>query len=233
MPSSVASCSLLVCLAAAGARAEEEPRWETALTGPITIKNRAFPGSQVREILAEGEIAAPVYDIEQTLMRVARFKHFMPYLKDCREISEPLPDRSVYVYTLIDLPVVGKRDYVVRTWLKESATPEGGTFRNEWKAFPDHLPKRNGISRVRLNEGGWVVTPVGDGAKSHAVYRFVVDPGGWVPTFAVNMANQQGVAETFKAVEKEAQRRRDERLAAAPASATAAPAPPPEPVGQR
>lgn len=211
--SRVAALLPLVCLLAAGARAEDEAKWETVLTGPITIKNRKFPGSQVREILAEGEIAAPVYDVEQTLMVVARFKHFMPYLKDCREISELQPDNSVYVYTLIDLPVVGKRDYVVRTWLRESSTPQGGTFRNEWKAFPDHLPRRNGISRVALNEGGWVVTPKGDGAKSHAVYRFVVDPGGWVPAFAVNMANQQGVAETFKAVEKEAQRRRDERLA--------------------
>lgn len=223
----LAALAPLVCLVAAGARADDEPKWETVLKGPITIKNRKFPGSEVREILAEGAIAAPVYDIEQTLMRVERFKHFMPYLKDCREISELQPDRSVYVYTLIDLPVVGRRDYVVRTWLKESATPDGGTFRNEWKAFPDHLPRRNGIARVALNEGGWTVTPSADGATSHAVYRFVVDPGGWVPAFAVNMANQQGVAETFKSVEKEAQRRRDERLAAARQAAAGAPAPAP------
>lgn len=217
--SRAAALVTLSCLLAAGARAEEPGAWETVLTGPITIKNRKFPGSQVREILAEGDLAAPVYDIEQTLMVVSRFKHFMPYLKDCREISERQPDDSVYVYTLIDLPVVGRRDYVVRTWLKETSTPEGGTFRNEWKAFPDHLPRRNGISRVELNEGGWVVTP-GENGKSHAVYRFVVDPGGWVPAFAVNMANQQGVAETFKAVEKEARRRRDERMAKAQGPAT-------------
>lgn len=214
------------------ASAADEGKWETVVTGPITVKNRAIPNSSVKEIWAEGEIAAPVQDIQEACMRVERFRYFMPYLKDSREISAKLPDNSVYVYTLIDLPVVGKRDYVVRTWLRESVAADGtGTFRNEWKAFPDYLPRRSGISRVELNEGGWKVTPTGDGSKSWAVYKFTVDPGGWVPAFAANMGNERGVADTFKAVEAEALRRKEARLAEAAkkkdASATPAPAPGP------
>ncbi|MEW6435426.1 MAG: hypothetical protein AB1730_28350 [Myxococcota bacterium] len=188
--------------------------WETVLEGPITIKNRAVPNSAVKEIWAEGDMAAPVQDIQDTLMKPELFRSFMPYLKDSREISKKLEDGSVYVYTLIDLPVVGKRDYIVRVWLREGVKPDGtGTFRNEWKAEPDYLPLRSNITRVRLNTGGWTITPVGDGSKSHVVYQFAVDPGGWVPSFAVNMGNEKGVGDTFRAVEKEAQRRRDERLA--------------------
>jgi hypothetical protein len=189
--------------------------WETIVEGPIVIKNRAVPGTSVKEIWAEGDMNAPVADIQDTLMHPERFRSFMPYLKDSREISKKLEDGSVYVYTLIDLPVVGKRDYVVRVWLRESVKPDGsGSFRNEWKAEPDYLPQRSNITRVRLNTGGWTVTPKGDGT-SHVVYQFTIDPGGWVPSFAVNLGNEKGVGETFRAVEKEAMRRKEERLARA------------------
>lgn len=190
--------------------------WETILEGPITIKNRSVPGTSVKEIWAEGDMNAPVADLQDTLMHPERFRSFMPYLKDSREISKKQDDGSVYVYTLIDLPVVGKRDYVVKVWLHESVKPDGtGTFRNEWKAEPDYLPARSNITRVRLNTGGWTITPKGDGSTSHAVYKFAIDPGGWVPSFAVNMGNEKGVGETFKAVEKEALKRKEERLAKA------------------
>ncbi len=215
----------VLVLLAAPARAAE-PQWETVATGAITIKNRDVPGKPVREVWAEGEIAAPVQDIQDTLMDVSRFRHFMPYVKDAREISEKFPDGSVYVYTLTDFPIVGKRDYVSRTWLLESVKADGtGTFRNRWQAFPDHLPRRREIIRLTLNEGSWVVTPVGDGSKSFAVYRFMVDPGGWIPSFAANMGSNRGVQETFDAVQKEAQRRRDERAGAAKKAQAQAPAP--------
>ena len=136
----------------------------------------------------------------------------MPYLKDSRQIGALEPDGSRYVYTLIDLPVVGKRDYVVHVWVLKSVTGDG-TFENKWSAEPERLPLRSGIPRIVKNDGGWVVTPIGDGSKSHVVYKFAVDPGGWIPGFAANMGNEKGVAETFKVVEKEAQRLRDERVA--------------------
>lgn len=207
---------IAVVLGALGTRADDG-EWTVVIKGPpITVKNRSIPKSPIKEILAEGEINAPVQDIQEACMRVERFRSFMPFLKDSHEISEHFDDGSVYVYTLIDLPVVGKRDYVVRTWLRESVAADGsGTFRNEWKAFPDHLPRRNGIARIEKNEGGWTVTPLGDGSKSSAIYRFAVDPGGWIPGFAANIGNEKGVADTYRAVEKEAQRLRDERLAKA------------------
>lgn len=201
-----------------------EAEWETVLSGPITVKNRAREGTSIKEVWAEGDIDAPVQDIQQTLMTPGRFKHFMPNLKDSREIGTKEADGSVYVYTELDLPVVTSRDYVVRVWLDEGVKPDGtGNFRNHWTAVPNKIPERRSLVRVQVDDGSWVVTPKGDGSKSHAVYKFAVDPGGWVPSFAANMGNSQAVPETFKAVEKESQRRKAERLKAA-GTAPAAPA---------
>jgi hypothetical protein len=211
-------CALVVAaLAAAPARAQEvRSEWKTVVTGPITVKNRAIVGTDIREIWAEGEIAAPPLEVQEALMNVARLRYFMPYMKDARVIGEPLEDGSRYVYTLIDLPVVGKRDYVVRLELKQSLAADGtGTFRNEWHAHPKLLPLRSGIPRVERNDGSWEVTPLGDGSRSWAVYKFLADPGGWVPAFATNLGNERGVKETYDAVAREASRLAVERRKAA------------------
>ncbi len=191
----------LPCLAA-------DDGWEVVVKGPITVKNRAVTDSSIKEVWAEGEIAAPAPEVQDALMEVGKLRSYMPYMKDARELGERLADGSIYVYTLIDLPVVGKRDYITRLWLRESLAPDGtGTFRNEWHAFPDFTPRRQGITRVEHNDGSWVITPLPGGAKCWAVYRFTVDPGGWIPAFAANMGNERGVRETFEAVAKEGQRR--------------------------
>ncbi len=191
--------------------------WQTVVKGPpITVKNRALEGTEIKELWAEGEIAAPALDVQDALMDVSRLRSFMPYMKDAREIGDRLPDGSVFVYTLIDLPVLGKRDYIVRLELKESLAADGtGAFRNEWHAHPDHTPRRRDIVRITRDDGSWVITSRGDGSTCWAVYRFTVDPGGWVPAFAANLGNERGVRETYEAVAKEALRRRDARLAAA------------------
>lgn len=205
---------LLLWFAVQGEVRAEPPGWATVMTGPITIKNRSIANSAIKEVWAEGDLNAAPQDLQVALLTLERFRYFMPYLKDSRQVGPWLPDGSRYVYTLIDLPLVGKRDYVVHVWVLKSVAADGsGTFENRWSAEPDHLPRRADITRIVKNDGGWVVTPIGDGSKSHVVYKFAVDPGGWVPSFAANMGNEKGVAETFRVVEKEAQRLRDARLA--------------------
>lgn len=102
-----------VLLAAGLVFAEEaEAKWETIVKGSITVKNRARPESAVKEVWAQGEIAAPLQDIQATLVNPGNFKNFMPYLKGSWEIHKPEADGSVYVYTQLDFPMLTDRDYV-------------------------------------------------------------------------------------------------------------------------
>lgn len=209
-----------VLLAAGLVFAEEaEAKWETIVKGSITVKNRARPESAVKEVWAQGEIAAPLQDIQATLVNPGNFKNFMPYLKGSWEIHKPEADGSVYVYTQLDFPMLTDRDYVVRVWLDEGVTADGtGAFRQHWVAVPDKIPSRANLIRVRVNDGSWDIRPLGDGRRCWAIYKFAIDPGGWVPAWAANMGNEQGVTQTYKAIEKEAQRLAKERLAKAAAN---------------
>ena len=96
--------------------------------------------------------------------------------------------------------------------MPESTLAEDGTgvFAQRWRAQPDAIPERRGTVRLRLNEGSWRVEPRGEG-RSHAVYRFTVDPAGSIPGFLANMGQKDGVVDTFRAVEKRARQQAEEQ----------------------
>jgi hypothetical protein len=191
-----------------------EPAWETVATGAITVKARPRTGTEIFEIWAEADLAAPVKDIQDTLTTMDRFPKFLPYVRSAKEVSRE-GDGSVFTYTELGFPVISDRDYVVHVWLDEGVQADGtGVYRTHWAAAPDKLPERGSIVRVKVNEGSWEVTPK-DETKSHVVYKFAADPGGMLPTWAKNLGNRRGVSGTLEAIEKEAQRRQKERTAAA------------------
>ncbi|GEL70428.1 START domain-containing protein [Myxococcus virescens] len=188
-------------LAAGAARAEEA--WKTVAEKPYVVKVRARPGSEAKDVWAEGELAASAADVQAVLRDVDAYRHWMPYVKESR-ILKDLPDEGQLTYTKLDLPVVSSRDYICNVVLESRLAEDGsGVFAQRWQATPDTIPQRRGTVRIRLNEGSWRVEPRGEG-KSHAVYRFTVDPAGSIPGFLARMGQKDAVEDTFRAVEKRA-----------------------------
>jgi hypothetical protein len=205
----VASFSLGLILLSAAAQAEEP--WETLQTDPIVVKTRKRPSSDIKEVWAEGTIAAGPVDIQSTLTDISRYPQFMPYIAEARYVAETDPDGAQYVYSRLNLPILSSRDFVHKTYIDRDARKDpNGAFANHWFAVPDKLPHRHSIIRLQISEGSWLVTPLPDG-KSHVVYHVMVDPGGAIPAWAVNKSNADGVSQTFKNVEHESQRRATER----------------------
>lgn len=194
---------LVVGMCCAGAAAAEE--WETVLEEPYLVKTRDVPGSEVKEYRVEGKLRASVADLQAALSDASHFPKFMPHVKEARVLKTA--GAVDFVYVRVSPPVGGSRDYVSEVQLLESVNSDGeGRFRQKWRANPDYLPERSGIIRLRINEGSWDISPSGDG-MSAVVYRFRVDPGGWVPGFVRELANRQAIPDTLQAIEREAQRR--------------------------
>lgn len=211
----------VMLLSGSALAADEE--WVTVIDGPpIVVKNRSKEGSPIKEIWGEGDVTARVEDIQSALLDVDSFSKFMPNVRGAASLNKSEPDGSYYVYTQVDLPILSGRDYAVRIWNDEKVKPDGtGAFRQRWTAAPDKLPEVKGYVRLKVNDGSWTITPVGDGSKSHVVYKFSTDPAGNIPNWAKDMGNKKAVVDVIQAVEKEAQRRAAERAK----KATAAPAP--------
>jgi len=208
----------LLCsvLAVSTAALPEENPWETQRTEPTVIKTRARKGSEVKEVWAEQTLAAAVIDIQNAITDVKRFTVFMPYMTESKFVLGTEPDGARYTYARMDVPVLSPRDFIHKTYLDRDAEkdPEG-VFANHWFAVPAAMPEVNGVVRLKLSEGSWLVTPSEDGKTSHVVYKLCVDPGGAIPAFAANRANADGLTDTFRNIEREAQRRANARAAAA------------------
>jgi hypothetical protein len=204
----------LVLSPAARADQAGEAGWETLVQGPVSVKVRPKPGTPLKEYWVEGELNAPLADVQAALTDIQRFSEFMPHVREARVLGGAEPDGSTYVYTKLEFPIfVRARDYVVRVALEEGVKPDGtGAFRQRWVATPDRIPERRGVVRIRVLEGSWHIVSKGED-RVFVIHRFATDPGGRLPSFAVDMGNRSGCVDLFKSVEKAARRRYEQRLA--------------------
>lgn len=193
----------------------EEP-WTVVTSRPILLKTRARPGTRVREVWASAVFAAPGELVQEALLDGEHFPRFMPYVQEVRMLKVPTSDGSWFTYQRVAPPLVAPRDMVFRIWMDSSLEDEGSVrFHNHWEAVPGMVPSAPGAVRTTISSGSWDVKRLPDG-QCRATYRFLVDPGGNIPTWLADIGNRTGIPELFKALEKEAKRRAAEPRAPRP-----------------
>jgi hypothetical protein len=186
--------------------AKAEPDWKVVETQPFVVKVRKRPDRNIYEVWSEGVLQAPVKAIQDAVTDMDHLRDFMPYMTESRELAREA-DGAQLVYARLDLPVLSPRDFVHRSYMdRDSGADPEGIFQNHWYAEPNRAPRRPGVVRLEISEGSWLVKPLPDG-RSFVSYHFTADPGGWIPAFAVNRSNASSVIDTFRRVEREAQRR--------------------------
>ena len=185
------------------------------MASPSYSRGRA--GSSLKEFKSVGTIPAPSQAIENLLASVADYPRFMPYVTESRLISQS--GNITVSYHLLTVPFVSNRDYTVRVEHGTETTPAGTIFRDSWQAANEAGPaERHGIVRVKINEGSWLLEPVGPNA-TRATYRIYTDSGGTLPAFLANRASQTVIPKVFAAIRKQAQ---DPKYAAASGPAASA-----------
>jgi Polyketide cyclase / dehydrase and lipid transport len=168
---------------------------EVSENSNLTIYARHRPGSSLEELRAVGELNATALKVETVLGEVSKYPEFMPYTKESRLLA---PD-SQFCYMLLSPPIVGERDYTIRV-SRESRKGEDGnsTYYSHWEvANAEGPPPRPGVNRVKINEGSWLLEPVGD--RTRATYVLYTDGGG-IPAFLANIANKQSISQLFEAL---------------------------------
>jgi hypothetical protein len=206
-----ASLLWLVCAVAAragdGATISADTSWQKIDDKDgVTLYNRKRVGSSVKEFKGTGIIDATVAQVEKVLRDVPSYTSFMPYVTEARIISDSV-DETV-CYERLDPPMVSNRDYTVRVQHGSWRSATGLlTIRDTWQAANDAGPaERHGVVRVNVDEGCWLLEPVGPGgATTQATYQIYTDSGGALPVFVANKACQEAILKLFGAIRKQAQ----------------------------
>ena len=187
-------CTIFFSLLVTGLACGEQ--WNEVSNVPgLTVYVRHRSGSALEEVRAIGDLDAPVAKVESIVAEVPKYREFMPYTKESRALSS---DDLLY-YMLLDPPIVGQRDYTIRVHCESRKAEDGATaYYSCWGlANTEGPPSRPGVCRVKINEGSWLLEPVGN--RTRATYTLFTDGGG-LPAFLANIANKQGIGQLFEAL---------------------------------
>jgi hypothetical protein len=177
------------------------PGWTEAYhTGELIVFVKNV--DEGRRIVATAEVEARPEIVFDVLGNFEHYPDFMPYVKESRVLSRK-GNSEVITYARVAPPFVSERDYLLRVRMTPGTTSNGGgVFKIEWEAVPEMQPEVEGVVRIKLNEGSWLVAPLDGGTRTRLTYTLLTNPGGMIPDFVANMSNTIAIPELFRAVGK-------------------------------
>lgn len=212
-----AAGALLFALAL-GVRAEENAEWKQESSDKgVIIHSRVRAGSELREFKAVGAFEATPATVFAILDDSAAYPSFMPYTSECRVLKREKD--SVLAYQRLEVPLVSDRDFTLRSLNAKWLGPDGAIYRIRWAPANDEGPgEQDGVARVNVCEGGWLLEPNGAGG-TRATYSIFTDSGGTLPSFITNNGSRIAIRKVFEAIRR---RVKDPKIAAAAARGSGA-----------
>jgi hypothetical protein len=195
----IPALSLLLLLADA-----DDAGWELSTkTEGVSVYSRERKGTGVHEMKATALMDGPPQQIWGAIRDYPHYTQTMPYTEEAKIVSSEQDGKILYFYSVLNLPLVDRRDYLIRI-ADESDWQDGkGFLKCTWAVSPQGAPPaRKGIVRINVNEGYWLLEPREGGAKTFATYYVFTDPGGSLPKWIVNRANATAVPDVFKSIRK-------------------------------
>lgn len=101
------------------------------------------------------------------------------------KVLKKINDREMIYYAEIEAPwPVSNRDMVVRLKITQDENTKVMTI--DTVSEPTFIPDEEDLVRVPMSKAQWIVTPLGKN-KLKVEYTILIDPGGSVPAWMVNM----------------------------------------------
>ncbi|MHB8879785.1 MAG: SRPBCC family protein, partial [Myxococcaceae bacterium] len=122
--------------------------------------------------------------------------------EEAKVLSSEGGDKVIIFYSVINAPLVDRRDYCIRILDESNWADPKATLKVSWKASDKCIPEKEGLVRVKINDGYWTLAPRDNGTKTFATYYVFTDPGGSIPKWIANKANSTAVPNVFEAIRK-------------------------------
>ncbi|MCB0655722.1 MAG: hypothetical protein KDC57_06265 [Saprospiraceae bacterium] len=158
----------------------------------FTHKNQE---TSIKDIRITMTMHAAVPVVKEVLEDVEKYSDWVYKCEDPERL-QTVSSKEFYYYVRSDMPFpASDRDLIIHSFHR--IDPATGIYSSHSLASPDFLPEQNGVVRVRLFESYWTVTPNQDGTVQ-IDYRVRTDPGGYIPTWIVNLGISVGPVKTME-----------------------------------
>jgi ribosome-associated toxin RatA of RatAB toxin-antitoxin module len=174
-----------------GARALEAAKpdgWtEATRNADVIVFFKENEKAGARDILAYSEFDASPEAAYKVATDLENYPSFMPYVKESKIFKKNSPT-DIVAYQVMDVPLQPRRDYFLHAKFTKGTKANGGIYKSEWTCEPDTEPAKEGIVRMRLNEGFWSFAPLDGGKRTRATYSILTHPGGNMPKWMVDQS---------------------------------------------
>jgi hypothetical protein len=193
----------LIALSLLGADGEKIPWKLAAEDNGIKIYSRMKDGENVAEMRAMGEMDAAPIEVWKAVRDYEGYSKNMPFTEYGKVLSRTEGDKVIFFHSVVNTPLVDKRDYIIR--LQDESDAAKGVYRVTWRAATAadgvEIPaEKEGVVRVKLNNGFWQLEPREGGKKTFATYYVHTDPGGSIPKMIANKGNTMAVPKVFEKI---------------------------------
>ncbi len=139
--------------------------------------------------------------VYRVLNDIAAFPDFMPYTVECRLLKRE--GDMVWTYQRLAPPLCRPRDYTLRVKETRKRGDGGLIYRQQWESANAEGPAaQQGIVRVKICDGGWLLEPRGE-VSTLATYSIFTDSGGTLPAFIANRASEIAIPRIFEAIRQQ------------------------------
>jgi hypothetical protein len=116
-------------------------------------------------------------------------------LKSCTLIKQVSPC-ELYYYAEVSLPWPAEnRDFVCHLTVTQNPATKVVTI--DGPAVKGFVPLKTDIVRISKSNGKWIITPIGID-KINVEYIILIDPGGSIPSWLINLFATQGPLQIFR-----------------------------------
>lgn len=180
-------------------RGQDDWKLKTDKDG-INIFTRTFPDSKFKAIKVEVELDATLSQMVAVVLDVNTGAQWVYSTKSSVLLKQVSPS-ELYYYSEVSIPwPAANRDFIAELRAVQDSHSRVVTIYGP--VFPDYLPVKKDIVRVRRSEGKWIISPLAKG-RIKVEYTLRVDPGGDLPAWLVNLFVTKGPFESFKKLKEQ------------------------------
>jgi hypothetical protein len=159
----------------------------------ITVYTRSSEGSSYKELKAVCYLKTSMSSIVALLNDWDSYPQWVYKCGKSSTVKKISETEVIHYQTVVAPWPVDSRDFVVNVKLTQDPMTKVITIISTSK--PDYIPKVPGHVRITEFKASWTLIPQKNGTIE-VIYQLLVNPGGYVPAWLVNLAVVEGPYET-------------------------------------
>ena len=173
---------------------EPNTQWELSVKKEgISVYTASEPSSKFKKVKAEMEFQASLAQITAVIMDVDLYHEWIYQCTHSKVLKQISKSEMIY-YHITNAPwPISPRDLISHFKISIQGRQE---LEIHSYSLPQYIPEKSNMVRIKNSNGSWKISSI-PGGKVKAVYFLHVDPGGNIPSWAINWFITSGPFNTF------------------------------------